>query len=103
MTSDGTGSTDQGGSTRHGRGTGPAGRTVAAGDTGQKRSGRRPEGPKGRRAAGPGRLGGRRAGPAVEAAEHLLPVTGPRQAGADPGPDPPSFLQVSGLSAAPSV
>ena len=45
MTSDGTGSTEQGVSTRHGRGTGQPRSGGPAGDTGQKRSGRRPEGP----------------------------------------------------------
>ena len=45
MTSDGTGRTEQVGTTRRERGTGQPGSSGPAGDTGQKRSGRRPEGP----------------------------------------------------------
>lgn len=45
MTSDETGRTEQGGSTGHRHGAGPAGRSGPPADTGQKRSGRRPEGP----------------------------------------------------------
>ncbi|MDQ2811358.1 MAG: YihY/virulence factor BrkB family protein [Actinomycetota bacterium] len=43
MTSDETGPAEQGGSTRHD--AGPAGRSGPPGDTGQQRTGRRPEGP----------------------------------------------------------
>ena len=45
MTSDGTGSTEQAGSARHRRGAEQGDGGGPAGDTGQKRSGRRPEGP----------------------------------------------------------
>ena len=59
---------------------------------GDDQTGRRPvpsaarRGPAGRAASGPGRLGGRGAGAALEAAEHFLAVPGPRQARPGSGP-----------------